>query len=414
MTRYVIKRLIFAIFALFILMSIVFFLMTTLPNAPIQKVQSETDASYHAKLESIGWFDPPISRYFLYWERFFDGSFGDVFNVEGTPLVTYFFQNMPNTLYVAFMAYILAIILGFIFGIVSAVYRGKWQDTFINVISVVFISVPSFIVGILLLKLAGAIRLPQNFVNFDDPDFDVGTFIGSSIMPVLALTFSLASTLTYYVRNELVEVLSQDYIKTAMSKGLTRREIILKHGIRNSLIPALSILGPSFLFVVSGSVVIEMIFGVHGIANMLYMAVVQNQFYLIMFQAFFISSIYFLITLILDVSYTFIDPRIKLAESSQTSLYELVKSASQRIVWRKEWIKAKGQEYKWVSSEDSLFFALKETKCVNYKNKTVSLNNTIKTKYEISNEIEYLVIGKDILKIKYDEILNSKGEVGHE
>ncbi|MBD5445835.1 MAG: ABC transporter permease, partial [Mycoplasma sp.] len=365
MTRYILKRLVFAIFALFILMSIVFFLMTALPNAPIVKVQSETDASYHAKLESIGWFNPPISRYFLYWEKFFDGSFGQVFNMEGTSLVTYFFQNMPNTLYVAFMAYILAIILGFLFGIIAAVYRGKWQDTFINVISVVFISVPSFIIGILLLKLAGAIRLPQSFVNFGDPDFNVGTFIGSSIMPVLALTFSLASTLTYYVRNELVEVLSQDYIKTAMSKGLTRKEIILKHGIRNSLIPALSILGPSFLFVVSGSVVIEMIFGIHGIANMLYIAVVQNQFYLIMFQSFFISSIYFLITLVLDVSYTFIDPRIKLAESSQTSLYELVKSASQRSIWTKKWIKAKGQEYKWVSSEDSLFFALKEINCVN-------------------------------------------------
>ena len=406
MTRYILKRLVFAIFALFILMSIVFFLMTALPNAPIVKVQSETDASYHAKLESIGWFNPPISRYFLYWEKFFDGSFGQVFNMEGTSLVTYFFQNMPNTLYVAFMAYILAIILGFLFGIIAAVYRGKWQDTFINVISVVFISVPSFIIGILLLKLAGAIRLPQSFVNFGDPDFNVGTFIGSSIMPVLALTFSLASTLTYYVRNELVEVLSQDYIKTAMSKGLTRKEIILKHGIRNSLIPALSILGPSFLFVVSGSVVIEMIFGIHGIANMLYIAVVQNQFYLIMFQSFFISSIYFLITLVLDVSYTFIDPIIKLAESSQTSLYELVKSASQRSIWTKKWIKAKGQEYKWVSSEDSLFFALKEINCVNYKNKTVMLNNTIKEKYEISNEIQYLVIGKDILKIKFEEITN--------
>ncbi|MDE5553511.1 MAG: ABC transporter permease [Malacoplasma sp.] len=406
MTRYVIKRLVFAIFALFILMSIVFFLMTALPNAPIIKVQSETDASYNAKLESIGWFDPPITRYFLYWEKFFDGSFGQVFNMEGTSLVTYFFQNMPNTLYVAFMAYILAIVLGFFFGIIAAVYRGKWQDTFINVISVIFISVPSFIIGILLLKLAGAIRLPQNFVNFGDPDFNVGTFIGSSIMPILALTFSLASTLTYYVRNELVEVLSQDYIKTAMSKGLTKKEIILKHGIRNSLIPALSVLGPSFLFIISGSIVIEMIFGIHGIANMLYASVVQNQFYLIMFQAFFVASIYFLITLVLDVSYTFIDPRIKLAESSQTSLYELVKSASQRAIWTKKWIKAKGQEYKWVSSEDSLSFALKEIDCVNYKKKTVSLSSAIKSKYEIGNEIQYLVIGKDILKIKSEEISN--------
>lgn len=406
MAKYIIKRILFSLLALFILMSIVFFLMTALPTAPIQRVQGESDTSYHNKLASIGWYDPPIVRYGLYWKKFFDGTFGEVFNIEGTPLVTYFFQSMPNTLYVALMSYILAIILGFIFGIIAAVYRGKWQDTFINIISVIFISVPSFIIGILFLKLAGAIRLPQSFVNFDDPNFDVGTFIGSSIMPVLALTFSLASTLTYYVRNELVEVLSQDYIKTAMSKGLTRREIILKHGIRNSLIPALSVLGPSFLFVVSGSIVIEMIFGIHGVANLLYNAIITNQFYLVVFQAFFISTIYFLIILILDISYTFIDPRIKLAESSQTSLYQLIKSTSQRIMWKQKWIKAKGNEYKWVSSNDSLFFALKELDCIDYKKKTVSLNNTFRSKYEISDAIEYLVIGKDILKIKVQKSLN--------
>lgn len=404
MSRYIVKRLLFAVLALFILLSLVFFLMTAIPTDPIPKVQGESIEAHEAKLAAIGWYEPVINRYFIYWQRFFDGSFGQVFNKEGTPLVTYFFENVPNTLYVAFMAYILAIILGFLFGVISAVYRGKWQDTFINVVSVIFISVPSFIVGMLLLKLAGAIRIPQTFVNFGDPNFDFGTFIGSSIMPVLALTFGLASTLTYYVRNELVEVLSQDYIKTAMSKGLTKRQIIWNHGIRNSLIPALSILGPSFLYIITGSVVIEYIFGVKGIARMLYDAVVANQFYVILFQTFFISSLYFLITLILDVSYTIIDPRIKLAESSETSIYQLIKSTSQRLMWKKKWIEAKGPEYKWVSSSDSLFFALKETKTVDYKNKTVSLDDKIKSTYGIDSSIQYLVIGKDILKITSENL----------
>lgn len=404
MTRYIVKRLLFALLALFILLSLVFFLMTALPTVPITKTQGESDESYIAKLTAIGWYEPVINRYFLYWQKFFDGSFGQVFNNEGTPLVNYFFENVPNTLYVAFMAYILAIILGFLFGVISAVYRGKWQDTFINIVSVIFISVPSFVVGMLLLKLAGVLNLPQNFMNFGNPNFNLGVFIGSSIMPVLALTFGLASTLTYYVRNELVEVLSQDYIKTAMSKGLTKRQIIWNHGIRNSLIPALSILGPSFLYIITGSVVIEYIFGVSGIARMLYEAVVSNQFYVILFQTFFISSLYFLITLILDVSYTIIDPRIKLAESSATSLYQLVKSTAQRIIWKKKWLEAKGPEYKWVSSSDSLFFALKETNTVDYKNKTVLLDEKIKSTYGIENSIQYLVIGKDILKITNENL----------
>ncbi|BAC44669.1 oligopeptide ABC transporter permease protein [Malacoplasma penetrans HF-2] len=401
MAKYIIKRLLFAVLALFILMSIVFFLMAALPTIPITRVQGETTEAYNAKLESIGWFDPAIIRYFKYWGKFFDGSFGVVFQREGTPLVTYFFQNIPNTLYIALIAYILAIALGFLFGIVSAVYRGKWQDTLINVISVVLISVPSFIVGILLLKLAGVIGLPQNYMNFDHPLFNFGTFVGSSIMPILSLTFGLASTLTYYVRNELVEVLSQDYIKTAMSKGLTKTQIIFRHGIRNSLIPALSILGPSFLSVISGSIVIETIFGVKGIANMLFTSVVSNQFYVVMFQTFFISSLYFLINLSLDVIFTFVDPRIKLAEASQASITNLVKSTVLRLNWIKNFQKAANNpSYKLVTPQDSLFLSLNELNAINYKSKKVVVNQAIKDKYNLNDETQFLVVGKNILKIE--------------
>lgn len=417
MSKYIVKRIVFAIFALFILMSIVFFLMAVLPNAPITKTKGESDADYYAKLASIGWFDPTIVRYFKYWGTFFGisnsgGAFGQVFNNEGTPLLTYFFQNIPNTFYIASVSYFLAIALGFTFGVIAAVYRGKWQDTFINVVSVVLISVPSFIIGILLLKLAGVINLPQNFMNFDDPNFTFDQFIASSIMPVLALTFGLASTLTYYVRNELVEVLSQDYIKTAMSKGLTKRQIIFNHGLRNSLIPALSILGPSFLFVITGSIVIENIFGVKGIANMIYQSILNNQFYVIMFQTFFVSGLYFIITLLLDISFTFIDPRIKLAESSQTSITNLAKATIKRALWKKQWKNAIGNEtYRWVSGEESLYHALKEAKSIDYKKKTVSLSNEIYSAYSINEMTKYLVIGKDILKIKNASLeVNNSGK----
>lgn len=406
MAKYIIKRLLFAVLALFILMSIVFFLMAALPTIPITKVQGETNEAYQQKLMSIGWYDPTIIRYFKYWGKFFDGSFGVVFQKEGTPLVTYFFQNIPNTLYIAFLAYILAIILGFFFGVVSAVYRGKWQDTLINVVSVVLISVPSFIIGILLLRLAGVIGLPQNFMNFDNPLFNFGTFIASSIMPILSLTFGLASTLTYYVRNELVEVLSQDYIKTAMSKGLTKTQIIFRHGLRNSLIPALSILGPSFLFVISGSIVIETIFGVKGIANMLFTSVVSNQFYVVMFQTFFISGLYFLINLSLDVIFTFIDPRIKLAESSQSSITNLIKSNVLRFMWVSNWKKAANSPaYRWVNPNESLFASLKELNAINFKNRKVLVSDDIKNKYDLNNETKFLVIGKNILKIETVNVL---------
>lgn len=399
MTKYIIKRLIFAVFALFILMSIVFFLMAALPNAPISKSPHETDEAYQQQLDAIGWNLPTFERYLFYWKGFFTGDFGQVFNKPGTTLTQYFFQNIPNTLYVTSIAYILSIFFGFSFGIIAAVYRGKWQDTFINVISVVFVSVPSFIVGILLLKLAGVIGLPQVFINFGTPFVTPGEFIAASIMPILSLTFGLASTLTYYVRNELVEVLSQDYIKTAMSKGLTKMQIIFKHGIRNSLIPALAVLAPSFLSLITGSIVLETIFQVKGIAMMLYDSVINNQFNVIMFQTFFISGLYFIITLLVDISYTIIDPRIKLSESSQTSIVKLLATASQRIIWRKKWIKARGNEYLWMDINSSFYNTAIEMNLVNNKQNTISLDESMKQIYNIDNEIKYIVVGKQILKI---------------
>lgn len=403
MSRYILKRLVFAVIALFILMSLVFFLMAALPNAPIAKQPHETEAQYQAQLDAIGWNLPVIKRYAFYWSNFFRGDFGQVFNKPGTTLTQYFFQNIPNTLYVASIAYVLSIMFGFTFGIIAAVYRGKWQDTLINIISVIFVSVPSFIVGILLLRLAGVLDLPQIFLNFGTPYLDPGQFVLSSIMPILSLTFGLASTLTYYVRNELVEVLTQDYIKTAMSKGLSKAEIILKHGIRNSLVPALAIMGPSFLSIITGSIVLETIFQVKGIATILYDSVIQNQFNVIMFQTFFISGLYFLIVLMVDILYTVVDPRIKLSESSQVSIMKMISSATQRNAWSKKWILAKGPEYLWIDMNSSLYNTIKEQNLINYKTKTVTLNNSLKNAYEIPSSKRFLVLGKDILKIDTNE-----------
>lgn len=403
MLKFFFKRLFFSVFALFILMSIVFFLLSTLPNAPISRTGRESEEEFQIQLRIIGWNLPLIQRYGLYWKDFFSGTFGQVFNKSGISLVNYFFQNIPNTLYVASIAYFLAIFLGFTFGIISAIYRGKWQDTFINVLSVIFVSVPSFIIGILLLRLAGVIGLPQMFINFGTPFTTAKSFIASSFMPVISLTFSLASTLTYFVRNELVEVLNHDYIKVAYSKGLSKMQVIFYHGLRNSLIPALSVMAPSFLFVITGSIVLEQIFGVKGIALILFESILQNQFNLIMFQTFFISGLYFLIILLVDISYTLIDPRIKLSEGSKSLFIQSILSWIKRFIWKYDWNKVNSNEYFNLQQDSSLHDLLNEKKLINFKTKKVYLNNFLFDDYKILLDKKFLVIGKDIYKIEKEE-----------
>lgn len=206
----------------------------------------------------------------------------------------------------------------------------------VNVISILFVSIPSFVMGILLLRLAGVIGLPQVFHNFGSYGFSSSTFVAASVMPILSLTFGLASTLTYYIRNELVEVLQQEYIKTARSKGLSQSQIIFQHALRNVSIPLLAIIGPSFLFVITGSIVLEQIFGVKGLANILYEATLGNQYYLVLFETFFISGLYFSIIIIIDILYTVIDPRIKLAQSSQFVVWQTIKAYALRYHFRKQ------------------------------------------------------------------------------
>lgn len=145
-------------------------------------------------------------------------------------------------------------------------------------------------------------------------------------MPILSLTFNLASTLTYYIKNKLIKILNQNYIKTTISKKLTKTQIIFKHNIKNSLIPALSILKPSFLSIISNSIIIKTIFNIKKITNILFTSIISNQFYIIIFQTFFISSLYFLINLSLNIIFTFINPKIKLTKASQTSITNLIKS----------------------------------------------------------------------------------------
>lgn len=401
MTKYVLKRIIFSLFALFILLTIVYFLMSTLPFYPVQRVQGQSLDDYNNQLRRLGFIDTPLlERYGNYWKDIFvNGSLGPYYSSQGTTIQELVFPRLPNTMYIAGISFVLSILFGFTFGIISGIYRGKWQDTLVNFLSILFISIPSFIIGILLLKLAGAINIPQRFLNFGDYGWNSSDFIASSIMPVLSLTFGLASVLTYYIRNELVEVLNQDYIKTAKSKGLGFFAIIFRHSIRNALIPALSILGPSLLTVISGSIVLEQMFGVTGIATILVNSIQTNEVNVIMFTTMFFSGLYFLIVIILDISYTFIDPRIKLAQQNDASVYQITKMFVVRQMWSLRWANVFKSQSEFVNLNSSLHNLLIEKQLINYKKKTVNFFEWFYSTYNIDQNCKYLIIGKDALRI---------------
>ena len=329
MFKYFIKRLLFAVLALFILLVLVFFLMQAVPGYPITRENNDTDATYLQKVRDAGLLDNVFVQFWNFLSNLFTkGDFGLVYKTNGS-VIEKMLVPIQYTLMIAGPAFVLSSIFGVLLGIVSAYYRGKWPDILINGIAVLFISIPSFIFALYLIKLAGVIGLPTQFI---DPASGVSAskVLLSILTPILSMTLSSISIIIYYTRNELVEVFKQEYIKTALSKGFTFRKVVFKYAMRNAMIPIISILAPSFVTILSGSIIIEKFFNVPGTASVLVTAITDKEIYVVLFTTIFYSSIYFIIQIFVDFMFTVIDPRIILAEKSSASFSNRVKSKFQR------------------------------------------------------------------------------------
>lgn len=327
MTRYIIKRILLAFLALIILMILIFFLMQAIPGYPLKREQNWSDEYYYQLLQAKGLLENPLVQFFNFIGGLFHGHFGTVFNSDGQTVVEKTLQPIQYTIMVAGPAFILSSILGIGLGILAARYRGTFVDTIVNIIAVLFLAIPSFIFALYLVKLAGVIGLPTQFIA--PGNGSVGKQILSVIMPILAMTLSSISAIVYYTRNELVEVFKQDYIKTALAKGISFTKIIFTHAMRNAMIPILACLLPSFMSILTGSIIIEKFFNIPGSSTILISAIQDKEIYVVMFSTLFYSGIYFALQIIVDISYTYIDPRIKLASSKNISLFKKIKSKIQ-------------------------------------------------------------------------------------
>ncbi len=326
MFKYITKRIFYVFITLIVLLTLLFFLMQLIPGYPIEKGIQETDLAFEQRLRQLGLLDDPLTQYFNFWDKLFTkGEFGIIFQ-NGGNVIDRFIEPVGYTLLFAIPSFFISAILGILFGTISAFYRGKWQDTVINVFSVLFIAIPSFVVALYLIQLAGLMGLPTNIIVPGSAGFTPSKMALSLIIPITSMVISSISPTVYFTRNELVEIFKQEYIKTALSKGMTFKVVLFKHAFRNAAIPVLYSLLPSLLLILSGSIIIERFFNVPGTAALVIDAVQTNEYYIVMFSAIFYSGIYFLLQIFFDILSTIIDPRIKLIEKSGVSYIEQFKS----------------------------------------------------------------------------------------
>ncbi len=232
------------------------------------------------------------------------------------------------------IAFVLGSLIGVTLGFWAGYKSGKMSDVVINIIIIIFVSVPSFILAAFLIVLGPKIGLPANFLDWSIYGF--GKAFLSMILPILILVVLSLATITYYIRNEIKAILLSDYITNARSKGLGEWKIFKKYVFRNASIPLITVIFPSFVYLLTGSMVVETFFGIPGSSLVIINAIKTGETNIVMFNVLFMGFLSMTIRLVLDIIYVFIDPRIKYSSATTARNYGVISSIKRRKLRREQ------------------------------------------------------------------------------
>ena len=301
---YILKRIALAILTVWVVITVTFFVMRAVPGGPFMSEKAISDAA-QAALEAKYGLDKPLSeQYFTYLKDIvtkFD--FGPSLKLRGRDVINIIGDGMKVSAKLGLMAATMALFIGVCLGAVAALRRNKLIDKMIMVMTTAFISMPSFIMGTLLL-LVFALQLALLPAN--------GETAQGLILPVITLSLSPMANITRLTRSSMLDVLGQDYIRTARAKGVPPVKIIFGHALKNSLIPVITYFGPMLAYVVTGSLVVEKIFGVAGISRDFVDSITSRDYPLIMGTTIVLASLIVIMNLLSDIMYKVADPRISL------------------------------------------------------------------------------------------------------
>ncbi len=317
MGKYVVKRILLMIMTFFIITTMCFILIKLLP-LPAVKEQGRDVELILARREAMGYNKPILVQYMLFWKHIlFYGDFGLGEQLySGQEVSKIVLQKIPYTVIVNLYSIIVAVPVGIALGIFAALKKNKWQDHVISTVVMLLISVPSyvyaFVVQYFLCFKTGWFSL--TVASQDQASFFSWTMFKSMMPTVISLAFGTIASLTRFTRAELAEVLTGEYLLLARTKGLTRRQAVVRHAMRNAMVPILPMILGEFIGILYGSLVIEKIFSVPGIGNLYVNSIYVRDYNFFMALTMFYTLIGLVGGLVTDLSYGFIDPRIKMGE----------------------------------------------------------------------------------------------------
>ncbi|MBR0313394.1 MAG: ABC transporter permease [Oscillospiraceae bacterium] len=301
---YILKRILLAILTVWVVITITFFVMRAVPGGPFMGEKAITAAAQAALEAKYGLDKPLMEQYFTYLKDIITKfDFGPSLKQRGRMVIDIIGDGMKTSARLGVIAAFLALIVGVVLGSVAALRRNKIVDKIIMVVTTAFVSMPSFIIGSLLLVLF-SIKLGLLPAN--------GTTAKGLILPIITLALYPMAYITRLTRSSMLDVLGQDYIRTAKAKGVSPVKIIFGHALKNSLIPVITYFGPMLAYIVTGSLVVEQIFAVPGIGRAFVSSITNRDYPMIMGTTIVLACLIVIMNLVSDILYKVVDPRINL------------------------------------------------------------------------------------------------------
>lgn len=308
MKKYLFKRIAISIGTLLAILLILFLMLEFMPGSPFNDEKLTADQIILLN-QKYGLDKPVFIRFINYVKNMITGDFGVSYTIsKNTPISVLLQSRLPISLRVGGQAVFFGTIVGLILGVIAAIKHNTIWDTMTTVISVLGVSLPSYVFALGLSYYLGY------KVNWFPLLYSGDTPFKSSVLPTIALCMFTIATIARFTRTEMIEVLGSDYMQLAESKGINGIRLITRHALRNALIPIITVLAPLIVGLMTGSLVIEKIFSIPGIGSLLVTAIQSNDYNVIVALAFIYSAMYIGIMLVVDVLYSVIDPRIRLSK----------------------------------------------------------------------------------------------------
>lgn len=304
MGKYILKRIGASALTLFVVMSITFFMMRAIPGGPFTDEKSLPPEVMEKVMERYKMNDPLYKQYLDYTVNVLKFDLGPSFRYEGRTVNELIKESFPISARIGGMAIIISLMIGVPTGVMSAIKRGKFTDKFLSVISIIGVTIPNFVIATLCIYF---FVLKLGFASVG-----VSTGFKNMLLPAITLAGYPTAFISRIVRSSMLEVIQQDYIRTARAKGIFEKKVVYIHALKNALMPVLTYLGPLTAGILTGSFVVEQIFGITGLGTYFVTSIQNRDYTTILGVTIFYSILLVTFNLIVDICYAFLDSRIKL------------------------------------------------------------------------------------------------------